>query len=220
LSVAFGIISAIFIYTTVVTILEQPDGLQIALFFIAAILVISLISRTFRTTELRVTKVELDTLARKFIEEEARGEIRIIANRRQRGDEAEYFDKELRQREDHHIEINDPVLFFEVDISDASNFSDVLRVRGLEIAGECGRYRILRTAAPAVPNAIAAFLLYVRDITGFVPHCYFTWSDGNPIVHIVRYVVLGQGDTAPVTHEILRQAEPDPKRRPSVHVGG
>jgi hypothetical protein len=220
LSVAFGIISAIFVYTTVVTILEQPSGLQIALFFIAAILVISLISRTFRTTELRVTKVELDALARKFIEDEARGEIRFIANRRQRGDEAEYFDKELRQREDHHIEINEPVLFFEVDISDASNFSDVLRVRGLEIAGDCGRYHILRTSAPAVPNAIAAFLLHVRDITGFVPHCYFTWSDGNPFVHIVRYVVLGQGDTAPVTHEILRQAEPDPKRRPSVHVGG
>jgi hypothetical protein len=220
LSIGFGIISLIFIYTTTVTILENPGGLGIAALFISLILLISLVSRTFRTTELRITRVELDELAQKFLEDEARGEIRIIANRRQRGDEAEYYDKELRQREDHHIEIQEPILFFEVDVSDASNFSDVLRVRGFEMNGVCGQFRILRASAPAVPNAIAAFLLHVRDTTGFIPHCYFTWSDGNPFKHIIRYIVFGEGDTAPVTREILRQVEPDSKRRPSIHVGG
>jgi hypothetical protein len=220
LGIGFGFVSLIFIYTTTITVIESPDGLRIASFFIATILLVSLISRTFRSTELRITRVELDELAQKFIEEEARGEIRIIANRRQRGDEAEYQDKELRQREDHHIDINEPVLFFEVDVSDASNFSDVLRVRGLEIKGVSGTYRILRANAPAVPNAIAAFLLHVQKVTGFMPHCYFTWSDGNPFKHLIRYVVFGEGDTAPITREILRQVVDDPKQRPSIHVGG
>ncbi len=219
-TILFGLISLVFVYTLVDNALERPDGVRIAGFFIATIMIVSLISRTFRSTELRITRVELDELATKFIEDEARGEIRIIANRRQRGDEAEYQDKELRQREDHHIETREPVLFFEVDVSDASNFSDVLYVRGVEIQGVSGTYRILRANAPAVPNAIAAFLLHVQKVTGFMPHCYFTWSDGNPFKHLIRYVVFGEGDTAPITREILRQVVDDPKQRPSIHVGG
>ena len=221
LSIMFTIITLVFVYTTITNVIERPDGIRIAGIFILGIVVISLISRTFRTFELRVSSVKLDADAQKIVDTLARSEIRIIANRRQRGDEAEYQDKELRQREDHHIEIQDRVAFFEVEISDPSDFSGEIEVHGVEVEGLNGvRYQILRTEAPAVPNAIAAFLLNVRDTTGFVPHCYFTWSDGNPIRHLLRYVLFGEGDTAPITHEILRVAEENVQKRPSVHVGG
>jgi hypothetical protein len=108
------------------------------------------------------------------------------------------------------------VLFFEVVPGDASEFSGVLKVKGVDVNG----FRVLRTESPAVPNAIAAFMLYLRDTTGKIPHVYFGWSEGNPLTYMLRYIAFGEGDTAPVTHEVLRQAEDDPERRPSVHVGG
>ena len=50
-----------FIYTITVTVLDRPEGLVIALIFIAMIVIISLVSRISRSTELRVQKVTFDT---------------------------------------------------------------------------------------------------------------------------------------------------------------
>ena len=214
---AFLLIALVFLYTTVVNIIEQPEGIKIATFFIGFIVFTSLISRVWRTTELRTDKIELDQAAEAFIKEVShRGTIRIVANRRDRGDVREYQMKEREKREDNHTLTQDPVLFFEVQPGDASEFSGALKVRGVNVEG----FRVLRTESPAVPNAIAAFLLYLRDRTKKIPHVYFGWTEGNPLSYLLRYIAFGEGDTAPVTHEVLRQAEPDPERRPVVHVGG
>ena len=212
----FLFISLVFGYTTITNIVERPDGIKIASMFILGIVVASFISRALRTTEIRVEKIELDKAASDFINELAEGEIRIVTNRRETGDVAEYRFKEHEKRTDNHIPANDPILFYEIDIGDASEFTGELEICGVDVAG----YKILRTKAPAVPNAIAALLLHLRDTTGKIPHVYFGWSEGNPIQYLIRYILFGEGDTAPVTREILRQAEPDPEIRPSVHVGG
>lgn len=213
---AFMLISLVFLYTTITNIVEQPEGIKIALIFIVAIVTSSLFSRVWRSTELRVEKIELDDLAREFIRKAAKGTVRIITNRIDRGDALEYEQKEKEKRTDNHIPAGEPILFFEVTPGDASEFSGVLRVRGETV----DRFQILRTESPAVPNAIAAFLLFLRNETGKLPHVYFGWSEGNPVSYLLKYIAFGEGDTAPVTHEVLRQAEKDPEQRPIVHVGG
>ena len=213
---AYLLIALVFGYTTVVNIIERPEGIKIASIFIGAIIITSLVSRVWRTTELRVQKVELDEAALRIVNETSRGTIRIIANRRDRGDAEEYRVKEKEKRDNNHIPAGEPIIFFEVSPGDASEFAGVLRVEGDHVDG----YRVLRAESPAVPNAIAAFLLHLRDQTGKLPHIYFGWSEGNPLTYLLKYIAFGEGDTAPVTHEVLRQAEDDPARRPTVHVGG
>jgi hypothetical protein len=223
-TIGFGLVTLIFLYTTAVNIIAQPDGIRIAALFIGAIVVISFSSRIWRATELRVEQIELDDAARQFIDDIAqRGEIRIIANKRQTGDETEYRLKEQEQRESNHIPRTDPILFLEVEVEDASEFSDILTVEGQEVTdtekATPYTYRILRARGSSIPNSIAALMLYIRDTQNKRPHVYFSWSEGSPLMFLMRFLLFGEGDTAPVTHEILRKAEPDPVRRPAAHVG-
>jgi hypothetical protein len=208
-------LTIVFAYTTLVNIVERPEGIKIAAIFIASIVVTSLISRVLRSTELRIQSVEPDDQARQFISDVAGAPIRVIANRPDLGDVAEYEHKLREAQDSHHLEPDERVLFIEVRPGDVSNFSDRLRVSGVEI----GRHRVLRCVSPAIPNAIAALLLYLRDETGTIPHAYFGWTEGNPVAYLLKFLAFGEGDTAPITREVLRQTEPDPVLRPRIHLG-
>jgi hypothetical protein len=212
---AYGAITLIFVYTTILNIIERPDGVKIASWFIVTIIVTSLISRVLRSTELRVQSVEPDETARRFIREVSRGPVRIIANRPDTGLPEEYEHKLREASESHHLKPDERVLFLEVRPGDVSEFSGRLRVEGAQV----GEYRVLRSESSAIPNAIAALLLYIRDETRQIPHAYFGWTEGNPMVYLLKFLALGEGDTAPVTREVLRQTEPNPLRRPRIHVG-
>jgi hypothetical protein len=213
---AYLAITLVFAYTTVANIVERPDGVKIAGFFILAIITTSLISRATRSLELRVDEVVFDGTAQRIVEKAARsGEIRIIANEPDARDEEEYREKEKEAREIHNIPNDCALIFLEVTISDASDFETKLYVHGEKRYG----YRILRVKSPSIANAIAAILLHIREQTGKIPHVYFAWTEGNPFRFLVRYLIFGDGDIPPVTREVLRRAEPDRSRRPMVHVG-
>ncbi len=213
----FAVVSFVFVYTSFANMSEKPEGVQIALFFIASVLVSSMISRAIRSTELRVDKLEMDEKALQFINESLnshQGEIRLLAHK--------YGMKDLKEKERiarllHSIQSEEgDFIFLEVELSDSSKFSeDLLRVKGIEEGG----YKILRCANPAVPNAIAAILLDIRDRTHKIPNVYFGWTQGHPIASTFKYIFLGEGETATLTREILRSAEPYEERRPLVHVG-
>ncbi|MDQ3541141.1 MAG: amino acid transporter, partial [Chloroflexota bacterium] len=212
----FGLVATVFVYTTAVTVVGDTEGLQIAGVFIVGIVITSLVSRVWRSTELRVEKVVLDDLAERLVSEaEQSGELRIIANHPDDRSNREYLLKEREEREASNIPPGDPVLFLEVTIRDASEFAPILYVQGERIGEHC----VLRAQGSSIPNTIAALLLYLRDRTDRQPHVYFGWTEGNPLKYLARFVLFGEGDVAPVTHEVLRRAEPDAKRRPAIHVG-
>ena len=217
-SVAFTVLTLILLYALGANVIEKPDGIMISAFFIAGVIVISLVSRVARTTELRADRIDFDEPARRFLTDSLAhdGSLHLVANKRQAGDKAEYAAKEVGQRAMNPLPGAADVLFLEIEVIDPSGFSEALCVRGVEVDG----HRVLRAHSPAAPNAIAAILLALRDATGVRPHGHFEWSEGNPLGHLLRYLLLGQGDTPVVVREILRKSEPDPAQRPGIHVGG
>jgi hypothetical protein len=216
LTIAFGLIAVIFVYTTIDNILERPEGVRIASVFIAAILLVSLASRFARSFELRVTEVTFDKTAQLFLRDVARRSIRLVANEPDSRDRAEYSDKLRQVTRDNDLTDPNDVIFVEVTLTDPSEFASQLHVTG-EV--QHSRYRVLTFSSSSVPNALAALVLAVRDETDRLPHIYFEWTEGNPAANLIRFMFFGVGEVAPVTREIIRRAEPNRDRRPHVHVG-
>ncbi|HEV8568167.1 MAG TPA: amino acid transporter, partial [Actinoplanes sp.] len=216
LTIAFSIISLVFLYTTAANVVERPDGVKIASCFIAGIIVVSLVSRLYRAFDLRVTTIDADEVATTFLRECGRRKIRLIANEPDRRDAEEYSEKIVQIVADNDLSDDHDIIFVEVTVVDASDFETALHVRG-EVLHH--RYRVFAMESTSVPSALAALLLYIRDVTRRRPHIYFEWTEGNPIANFMRYLIFGQGEVAPVTREMLRRAEPGRNRRPHVHVG-
>ncbi|MGQ5635127.1 MULTISPECIES: APC family permease [unclassified Streptomyces] len=215
-TIGFGVIAAVFLYTTVVNVIERPDGVKIGACFIAGIILVSFLSRLARAFELRVTTVTLDPMAERFIRDMASRKMRFIANEPGHRDKAEYRDKIEQIRADNDMPDQEDFVFLEVKITDPSEFEASMTVRG-EVLHE--RYRVLTLEHSSISNALAAFLLHARDMTGCTPHIYFEWTEGTPFANFLRFFLFGQGEVAPVTREVLREAEPNRERRPRVHTG-
>ncbi|MFN8192105.1 MAG: amino acid transporter [Nocardioidaceae bacterium] len=214
--VAFILITGVLAYTTVDNVIERPDGVKIGTVFILAIIAVSIASRIARAFELRATNVVLDSASAMFVRDCARRTIRLVAHDPESRTPQDYHDKVQRLRRDHDQPVAPDVIFLEVQVTDPSDFESHVDVTGEVVNGE---YRVLRAESASIANAIAAISLEIRDQTGAVPHVYFAWSEGNPLLQLVRFLLFGVGEVATVTREVLRRAEPNPRLRPHVHVG-
>ncbi|SDI02012.1 hypothetical protein SAMN04488693_10586 [Arthrobacter subterraneus] len=214
-ALGFGVISLILIWTALANVWDRPDGVGIAALFIVGIILVSVISRVRRAFELRATSITLDDEALGFVAAQDAGEVLLIAHDPERLSASAYRRKLEHACTVSHLSPADNPLFIEVTVDDSSDFETHLLVRGVTRHG----FRILEVHSSNVPNTIAAVMLHIRDITGLMPHVYFRWTEGDPLANLFKFLITGEGEIAPVTREVLREAEPDVTRRPWVHVG-
>ncbi|HET9827606.1 MAG TPA: amino acid transporter [Nocardioidaceae bacterium] len=216
LTAAYALIGVVLAYTTLDNVRERPDGVKIGACFIAAIIVVSMLSRALRAFELRTTAISYDARAESFLRDCARRSIRLVANEPDARDLAEYRDKVRQIVDDHDLPNAGDIIFVEVQVGDYSDFESRIEVHG-EVMHE--EYRVLTVTGASVPNTLASLLLDIRDRTGVRPHIYFEWTEGNPAKHLLWFLLFGVGEVAPVAREVLRRAEPDRSRRPHIHAG-
>lgn len=214
-TIAFGAVAVVFAYTTVANVVERPDGIRIAALFILGIVLVSFASRIRRSFELRATHIKMDKMALEFTAANEEGPIRIIAHEPKRLSADRYELKLQHAQQANHLPEDSDAIFIEIIVDDSSDFEQELLVEGKRRHG----FKILEIHSNNVPNTLAAVLLHIRDVTGLMPHIYFRWTEGNPIANLSKFLFFGEGEIAPVTREVLREAEPDITRRPWVHVG-
>jgi hypothetical protein len=211
----FLLITAVFVYTTAANIFEKPAGLRIAICFIIAIVVTSLASRMRRATELRFLGFRYKDEQSKFLWQSLlASEFPVIVPHRP--GKRDLAEKELAIRREHRLDDDVPIVFLEVILGDPSEFGQSPE---LEVTQEAGRILVRITNAASISHTIAAVALELSRV-GKPPEVHFGWTDDSPVAGTFGFLLFGEGNVPWMVHELLRRAEADPEKMPSVVVGG
>jgi hypothetical protein len=212
---AFGLISAVFIYTTIANIVERPDGIIIASIFIACVLTISIISRVWRSGELRLKEFRFADDAARMLWTDicADGGFRVLVPHRP--GHRTLDEKEAEVRRKHRIPTNVPLVFLEVHYGDPSEFHNAPIISARQ---EDSRFIIVARDVASVSHTIAQIAIEMSK-TGTPLDIVFGWSLGSPLRLAAEFVLFGQGDVPNSVFGLLQKAVPDPARRPTVIVG-
>lgn len=211
---AYLTIAVVFFYSTFDIIINKPDGLKIASCFIAGVVVISMVSRTLRSTELRFLHFDFVDNESRFLWDTMRLlEFPVLVPHRPGRQTLE--SKELQIREVHRLSMDVPIVFVEVRLGDTSEF---YQSPLMDIRHEEGRFVIKVTRCVSIAHVIATLALELSKV-GKPPEIHFGWSDENPMAANLRFVLFGEGNVPWMVRELIRLAEPDTEKRPAVIIG-
>src|SRR5262249_22815009 len=119
-------------------------------------------------------------------------------------------------RREHRLDDDVPIVFLEVNLGDPSEFDQAPEV---EVKQEAGRILVRIDRAASIAHTIAAVGLELSKV-GTPPEIHFGWTDDSPVAGTLGFLLFGEGNVPWMVHELIRKAEPDPDKQPSVVVGG
>ncbi|MCS7046045.1 MAG: amino acid transporter [Gemmataceae bacterium] len=210
----YTVITAIFFYTTAANIIERPTGLVIASWFILTILVVSIVSRFYRSKELRLLGLDFVDDRSRFLWDSLKMlEFPVLVPHRPGTRSLQ--EKEAQIRKDHRLTPDVPIVFIEATLGDASEFYQTPQI---EIVADEACFIIRVRNCASIAHAIASLALELSK-TGRPPEIHFGWSDEDSLWATIGFLLFGEGNVPWLVRELIRDAEPRPERQPRVIVG-
>jgi len=193
LSVYFWIVSAVFAFALIDNIIERPDGVIIASIFIAAVVVVSAISRYWRATELRVSNVTFaDEESVKTWQNIVGKKVNLVPLRTSTPAARARKAAELRK----HYSPGGPLAFIHVSLLDnRSEFLSPIRIR---VTKEQENFVVEVSGAIAIANTIA----YVSELIDPVS-IFLGLTRQNLMTQSLRFLFWGEGETGLLVYAIL-----------------
>jgi hypothetical protein len=204
---------AVFATCAVSVAWERRVGAVIAGAFVAAVLVVSVVTRAWRSTEFRLESFEFaDKVSEYEWERLKAAEYPILVPIR--AGQKNLMEKEIEVRTRHRIPGGVPVMFVIAELADPSDFFHWPLVR---IAREEGRVVVHITRCCSIPHALAAAAVELAR-TGGVPEVHFGWSQENPVTANLHFVLFGMGNVPWMVHTLIRRADVPEERKPPVVI--
>ncbi|MEX2092043.1 MAG: hypothetical protein WD971_05165 [Pirellulales bacterium] len=210
----YAVAMLVFFYTTVAIIIEKPDGIKIAGAFIAAVLIVSFVSRLRRSTELRFEKFEFVDETSRFLWDALRHlEFPVLVPHRPGHHTIEQKDERMRRV--HRLDDEVPIVFVEAVLGDTSEFEQNPL---LEVVQEEERFIVRLRRCVSIAHAVATVALELSK-AGKPPEIHFGWSDESPLAANLSFLLFGEGNVPWLVRELIAKAQPDSKKRPRVIIG-
>jgi hypothetical protein len=188
---------------------------QIAGFFIADILLTSFVSRIRLSRELRFAGFRpADPESRLLWDSIRQFEVTVLVPHRP--GRRSLADKEAQVRCEHRIPRDLMIVFVEVELADASEFVNEPELR---VTREGERFVLKVAGAASIANTLAAVALELGKI-GRPREVHFGWTEDTPIGGTLGFLVFGEGNVPWLVRDLIRRAEPEESRRPSIIVAG
>jgi hypothetical protein len=204
---------AVFAASGLLVARDRPLAAVIAGAFIVVVLVVSVVSRSWRCTEFRFAGFACADKATEYEWAKLKAsDFPVLVPVRPGQDRLR--DKEIEVRTRHRIPGSLPIVFVEAELADPSDFSQNPLLR---IAREDGRVVVHISRCASIPHALAAAALELSS-AGAVPEVHFGWSEENPVTANLHFVLFGHGNVPWMVNTLIRRAAVPEERKPRVVV--
>jgi len=208
-------VAGFFLSMTGLTVFIEHSGLLIAIAFVAAILISSIVSRWIRSTELRFEGFDFaDEAVQRRWDELCRSGPKVLVPHRP--GLITLAEKSRALHRDYRLDPATPVIFIEAVLGDPSNFYQKPLMK-VETEGELEVIRVSKCVS--VSHVLAAICLELCREGGAPPEIIFGWSNEPPLAANLHFLLSGEGNIPWMVKALVRNAVPDPARQPRIIIG-